>query len=124
VLRIRTIEEVDQIAGVTEALRSHIKEYCNNLLEEYNITDLAEVGEILVVQGKESIHVLAEIGLLQDKEQALASLPEFAEIIQVGEQQLLRIIWVCSDCFGYIMYYKPHAFGETFDQWLQEYLVE
>lgn len=88
--------------------------------QEYN---LREVGPILVLEDEDTIEALEAYKIIQENKNIPQVLPEFALRIEVGEAEICRIIWVCSDSLGVTVYYSKGKFGQEFEQWLEEYLI-
>lgn len=126
---INTFEEVEKINTISEAMKEELKNYFKEIAkgivgEHWKDYKLDDVGKILAVENEDTIDALERYGLMQDNKKIPAIVPEFAIKIKVEGKQLLRIIWVCGDSYGFSMYYPLGQFGEEFDNWIKIYLID
>jgi hypothetical protein len=128
-ITIYTLEEIKQLTNNPKSLREELLSYFQEIAEgivgetwqDYN---LSEVGPILVIEDDDTIDVLDEYGLMQGNRNIPQSLPEFALKVTVGGIDMLKIIWVCNDSFGLSVYYPLGKFGEEFDQYINEFVID
>jgi hypothetical protein len=128
-ITIYTLEKIKELRSITEAMRqellSYFEEIARGIVEqEWQEYNLEEVGPILVIEDEDTIDVLDEYGLMQGNRSVPQSLPEFVINVKVGNVQMLKIIWVCNDSFGLSVYYPAGKFGQEFDDFLKEYIME
>ncbi|AJH01449.2 hypothetical protein LF65_04920 [Clostridium beijerinckii] len=128
-ITIYTLEEIRELRNISEALReellTYFKEIARGIVEhEWQAYNLKEVGPILVIEDEDTIDVLDEYGLMQGNRNVPQSLPEFVLVVKVGDIKMMKIIWVCNDSFGLSVYYPAGKFGQEFDDFLKEYIME
>jgi integrase/recombinase XerD len=125
---INNYKEIIELTNVSNELKEELLTYFQEIAEgivgeawkEYN---LSEVGSIAVIEDDDTIKVLDKFGLMQGNNFPVV-LPEFATKIITGETEMLKIIWVFGDCNGVSVYYPVGKFGEEFDAWIADYLID
>ena len=125
---INTLNEINNLKLISKSLKEELLKYFQEIAEgvvgetwkDYN---LSEVGSIVVIEDGDTIDVLDEFGLMQGSN-IPQLLPEFALKVIIGETEMLKIIWVFGDSNGISMYYPVRKFGEEFDKWVSDYLIE
>lgn len=128
-ITLYTFEEIERIETISESLKEELKSYFQEIAEgivgdSWQGYNLSEVGPILVIEKEDTIDVLDEYGLMQDSKTIPIALPEFAVKVKVDGNEMLRIIWVCNDSFGLSVYYSVGQFGEEFDEYIKEFVID
>ena len=128
-ITIYTIEEIKALENVSEPLKNELLTYFEEIArgiveEDWTTYNLEEVGPILVIEDNDTIDALDEYGLMQGSKTVPQSLPEFALKVKIGNVEMMKIIWVCNDSFGISVYYPVGKFGQEFDDYIREYLME
>ena len=129
-IRISKIKDLDKLVRMSKEIQAKIDCYLKDIAEnvtgkrELDNLDLEEVGEILIIEDTDTIKVLEEIGVVESQEDKLQILAEFVDEIKIGARNYLRIVCVCSNSFGYSIYYPKGVFGREFEESLEEYIVE
>jgi len=128
-ITLYTFEQIEKVTTISEILKDELKIYFREIAEgmvgdSWQGYNLSEVGPILVIEMTDTIDILDEYGLVQGNKTVPVILPEFAIRIKVEVEEMLRIIWVCNDSFGLSVYYPVGQFGEEFDNWVKEYLID
>lgn len=128
-ITIYTFNEIKRLNNICKPLKDELLAYFQEIAEgivgeawqEYN---LSEVGPILIIEDDDTIEILDEYGLMQGNTNVPQSLPEFALKVTVGDIKMLKIIWVCNDSFGLSVYYPLGKFGEEFDRYINEFIID
>lgn len=128
-ITIHTFEEIIKLDNITENMKEELLQYFREIAEgivgeQWQMYNLEEVGPILVIEKNDSIDVLKKYNLIKDNKSVPQLLPEFALRVEVGDTYMFKVIWVFSDCFGISMYYPIGKFGQEFDEFVKEYLIE
>jgi len=127
---INSLKDVNEYLSESEGLRKEIQKYIRGLaesitgqkeIEEFN---LEEVGSILVIEDGDSVKELEQFGIVIEGEEIPILIPEFVDRVKAGESEIMRIVWVCGDCFGFTVYYAPKTFSEEFDRWLEKHAID
>ncbi|EKQ50596.1 MULTISPECIES: hypothetical protein [unclassified Clostridium] len=127
-ITIYTYKEIKELANVSSELKEELQTYFQEIAEsiagetwkDYN---LSEVGSIVVIEDSDTIYVLDKFGLMQGNK-VPQILPEFALKVIIDETEMLKIILAFGDSNGISMYYPVGQFGEEFDKWISDYLIE
>lgn len=128
-ITIYTYKEIKELTNIAKPIKKELLKYFQEIAEgivgeawqDYN---LSEIGPILVIEDDDTIDVLAEYGLMQGNKNIPQVLPEFALKVRIGDIEMLRIIWVCNDSFGLSIYYPVGKFGQAFDQYISQYIID
>lgn len=128
-ITIYTLEEIKALENVSKLLKDELLTYFEEISksivgEEWSTYNLEGVGPILVIEDNDTIDVLDEYGLMQGSTTVPQSLPEFALKVMIGNVEMMKIIWVCNNSFGISVYYRVGKFGQEFDDYIREYLME
>lgn len=126
---INNYKEIKELTNVSNELKEELLKYFQEIAEgivgetwqDYN---LSEVGPILVIEDNDTIKILDEYGLMQGNTNVPQSLPEFALKVTAGDIEMLKIIWVCNDSFGLSVYYPVGKFGEEFEKYINESIID
>jgi len=126
---IKTFEEIENLDNISEALKEELKNYFREIAkvivgEAWQSYKLDEVGSIVVIEKADTIEILDKLGLINCGKTIPEILPEFAEKVIVDEIEMLRIVWVFGDSNGISMYCPVGKFGEKFDAWILDFLIE
>ncbi|EPY2279071.1 hypothetical protein ACXAT3_003873 [Clostridium sporogenes] len=128
-ISIYTLDEIKGLKNISKPLKDELLRYFQEIAEgivgeawqDYN---LSEVGPILIVEYNDTIDVLDEYGLMQGNKSVPQALPEFVLKVTVGGIDMLKIIWVCNDSLGLSVYYLIGKFGEEFNQYINEFVID
>jgi hypothetical protein len=128
-ITIYTLEEIKAIGDISEPLKEELLAYFQEIAkgivgEEWMTYNLEEVGPILVIEDEDTVDVLDEYGLMQGIKSIPQAMPEFALKVKVGDVEMMKIIWICNDSFGLSVYYPVGKFGQEFDDYIREFLME
>ena len=88
-LRIKTYEEIKSIPD--PALRDHIEHKALELMQEYDIADLNEVGCFVILDAEEADQFIKE-GM------------EFVERVVLAGTEYLHGVHIIGDCYGEDIY--------------------
>ena len=127
-IRISRIKDLDELVRMSKEVKTEVENYLKDITEnvtgkrELDNLDLEEVGEILIIEDTDTIKDLEEIGIVEYLEGKPQILAEFADEIKIGDRDYLRIVCVCSNSFGYSIYYPKGVFGREFEESLEEYI--
>ena len=127
-IEIYTYKEIKELTKVSNELNKELSTYFQEIAEgivgeAWKYYNLSEVGSIVVIEDDDTIDALDEFGLMQGNN-IPRLLPEFVLKVIIGETEMLKIIWVFGDSNGISMYYPVGKFGEEFDNWVFDYLIE
>ena len=84
-MKITNLNEITKVHS--PALKAHIKQTVQNWIEEYQITDLDEIGCFVILNADE-------------KEYFVESEMEFVEKLVLGDETYLHGVRMLGDCYG------------------------
>lgn len=128
-ITIYTFDEIEKINTISDGFKEEVKRYFQEIAEgivgtEWREYRLEEVGPILVIEEEDKVDVLDEYGLMQGSKTTPFSIPEFVLRANVDGREVMKIIWICDDSFGLSVYYPIGQFGEEFDKYIMEFLMD
>ena len=128
-ITIYTLEEIKELRNIPTALKEELLAYFQEIAEgivgeDWEGYKLEEVGPILIIEDDDTVDVLDEYGLMQGSKNVPQALPEFALKVTIRNVEMMKIIWVCNDSFGLSVYYPVGKFGQEFDDFIGEFLME
>jgi hypothetical protein len=96
-MKITNLNEINNIHS--PALKAHIKQKVQNWIEEYQITNLDEIGCFVILNADE-------------KEYFVESEMEFVEKLVLGDETYLYGVRMLGDCYGEDIYLTIPKGGE------------
>jgi len=97
-MKITNLNEITKVHS--PALKAHIKQTVQNWIEEYQITDLDEIGCFVILNADE-------------KEYFVESEMEFVEELVLGDETYLHGVRILGDCYGEDTYLTITEGGES-----------
>ena len=125
---INTLEDIEK-AEITpkelkEEILQHFQEIAESVVDKYwRMYNLKEVGDIVVLEDDDSIEVLSRYNLLDKKSKKITSIPEFTEVIVIGNVEIMKTTFVLGDSFGITLYHKIGKLGTENENFLKKYKV-
>lgn len=128
-ITIYTLADIEVLNEISDAMKEELLRYFEEISkgivgQEWKKYNLEEVGPILVIEEDDAVGILDDYGLMQGNKCVPEALPEFALSVNSGKVDMLKIIWVCNDSFGLSVYYPIGKFGEEFEEWVKQYLMD
>lgn len=125
---INTLEDIEK-AEITpkelkEEILQHFQEIAESVVDKYwKMYNLKEVGDIVVLEDDDSIEVLNRYNLVDKQSKKITALPEFTEIIVIGDVEIMKTTWVLGDSFGIVLYHKIGKLGAENEKFLSAYKI-
>lgn len=125
---INTLENIEK-AEITplelkKEILQHFQEIAESVVDKYwRMYNLKEVGDIVILEDDDSIEVLSRYNLVDKQSKKITSIPEFTEIIVIGDVEIMKTTWVLGDSFGIILYHKIGKLGTENEKFLSEYKI-
>ena len=125
---INTLDDIEK-AEITpkelkEEILQHFQEIAESVVDKYwKMYNLKEVGDIVVLEDDDSIEVLSRYNLLDKKSKKITSIPEFTEVIVIGNVEIMKTTFVLGDSFGITLYHKIGKLGTENENFLKEYEI-
>lgn len=85
--------------------------------------NLKEVGDIVVLEDNDSIEVLNKYNLLDKDSRKITAIPEFTEVIVIGDIEIMKTTFILADSFGITLYHKSGKLGTENEDFLKEYKI-
>ncbi|WP_099190634.1 hypothetical protein [Tepidibacter mesophilus] len=122
--RIRREKQIDKFLG--EELEEYFKELTQSFTgtNELDTFNLEEHGSIIILEDTDDPHDLEEIGYPKEHGGLFSAFPEFVNIIELEEASYYKIVIVCSNSYGIVVYSKVGQLGKGFEKWVSEYLED
>ena len=125
---INTLEDIEK-AEITplelkEEILQHFQEIAESVVDKYwRMYNLKEVGDIVVLEDNDSIEVLNRYNIIDKQSKQITSIPEFIEIIVIGDVEIMKTTWVLGDSFGITLYHKIGKLGTENEKFLSAYKI-
>ncbi len=130
---INTMEDIQKVKRekrITDSLVIELEQYFKEITESFtgtnnwNTFSLEEHGSIIILEQTDDPHDLEEIGYPKENGGLFSSFPEFVNIIELEEESYYKIVIICGNSYGIVVYSKVGAFGKEFKNWVSEYLED
>ena len=124
---INTLEDIEK-AEITplelkKEILQHFQEIAESVVDKYwRMYNLKEVGDIVVLEDNDSIEVLERYNII-DKHSKITSIPEFTEIIIIGDVEIMKTTFILGDYFGITLYHKIGKLGTENEKFLSAYKI-
>jgi len=125
---INTLEDIEK-AEITprelkEEILQHFQDIAESVVDKYwRMYNLKEVGDIVVLEDDDSIEVLNKYNLLDKDSRKITAIPEFTEVIVIGDIEIMKTTFILGDSFGITLYHKIGKLGTENENFLKEYKV-
>lgn len=122
--KLRNKNRVDK--HLVEELEKYFKELTRSFTgtDNYNTFSLKDEGSIIILEESDNPQDLEEIGFPREHGGVFSTYPEFADLLQIGNVNYYKIVIVCSNSYGIVVYSRVGQFGEEFEKWVSECLDE
>ena len=125
---INTLEDIEKAEITPKELKEEILQYFQEIAESvvdkyWKMYNLKEVGDIVVLEGDDSIEVLNRYNLLDKQSKKITLIPEFTEVIVIGDVKMIKTTFILGDSFGITLYHKSGKLGIENENFLKEYKV-
>lgn len=102
----------------------HFQEIAESVVDKYwRMYNLKEVGDIVILEDDDSIEILGRYNIIDKQSKKITALPEFTEIITVGDVEIMKTTWVLGDSFGITLYHKIGKLGTENEEFLSAYKI-
>ena len=125
---INTLEDIEK-AEITpkelkEEILQHFQDIAESVVDKYwRMYNLKEVGDIVVLEDDDSIEVLNRYNIIDKQSKKITSIPEFTEVIVIGDVEIIKSTFILGDSFGITLYYKSGKLGTENENFLKKYKV-
>ena len=125
---INTLEDIEK-AEITpkelkEEILQHFQDIAESVVDKYwKMYNLKEVGDIVVLEDDDSIEVLNRYNIIDKQSKKITSIPEFTEVIVIGDVEIIKSTFILGDSFGITLYYKSGKLGTENENVLKKYKV-
>ena len=125
---INTLEDIEK-AEITpkelkEEILQHFQEIAESVVDKYwRMYNLKEVGDIVVLEDDDSIEVLNKYNIIDKQSKKITSIPEFTEVIVIGDIEMMKSTFILGDSFGITLYHKIGKLGTENEVFLKEYKI-
>ncbi|NFI55793.1 hypothetical protein FDA48_05300 [Clostridium botulinum] len=125
---INTLEDIEK-ADITplelkKEILQHFQEIAESVVDKYwKMYNLKEVGDIVVVEDDDSIEVLNKYNIIDKQSKKITSIPEFTEIIVIGDVEIIKSTFILGDSFGITLYHKIGKLGIENEDLLNQYKI-
>ena len=125
---INTLEDIEKAEITPKELKKeilqHFQEIAESVVDKYwKMYNLKEVGDIVVLEDDDSIEVLSRYNLLDKKSKKITSIPEFTEVIVIGDVEIMKTTFILGDSFGITLYHKRDKLGTENEKFLSAYKI-
>ena len=125
---INTLDDIEK-AEITpkelkEEILQHFQEIAESVVDKYwRMYNLKEVGDIVVLEDDDLIEVLNRYNIIDKQSKKITSIPEFTEVIVIGDVEIIKSTFILGDSFGITLYYKSGKLGTENENFLKKYKV-
>ena len=125
---INTLEDIEKAEITPKELKEEIlqqfQEIAESVVDKYwRMYNLKEVGDIVVLEDDDSIEVLNRYNIIDKQSKKITSIPEFTEVIVIGNVEIIKSTFILGDSFGITLYYKSGKLGTENENFLKKYKV-
>ncbi|WP_300380887.1 hypothetical protein [Clostridium sp.] len=107
-----------------DEILQHFQEIAESVVDKYwMMYNLKEVGDIVILEDDDSIEVLDRYNIIEKQSKKITTLPEFTEIIVIGDVEIMKTTWVLGDSFGITLYHKIGKLGTENEDFLKQYKI-
>ena len=123
---INTLEDIEK-AEITpkelkEEILQHFQDIAESVVDKYwRMYNLKEVGDIVVLEDEDSIEALNKYNIIDKQSRKIISIPEFTEVVVIGEVEIIKSTFILGDSFGITLYHKIDKLGTENEDFLKEY---
>ena len=125
---INTLDDIEK-AEITpkelkEEILQHFQDIAESVVDKYwKMYNLKEVGDIVVLEDDDLIEVLNRYNIIDKQSKKITSIPEFTEVIVIGDVEIIKSTFILGDSFGITLYYKSGKLGTENENFLKKYKV-
>lgn len=125
---INTLEEINKAEITPRELKKeilqHFQEIAESVVDKYwRMYNLKEVGDIVVLEDDDSIEVLNKYNIIDKQSKKITSMPEFTEVIAIGDVEIMKTTFILGDSFGITLYHKSGKLGTENEKFLSAYKI-
>ncbi|NFO57948.1 UNVERIFIED_ORG: hypothetical protein B2H95_05435 [Clostridium botulinum] len=125
---INTLEDIEKVditpLELKKEILQHFQEIAESVVDKYwKMYNLKEVGDIVVVEDDDSIEVLNKYNIIDKQSKKITSIPEFTEIIVIGDVEIIKSTFILGDSFGITLYHKIGKLGIENEDLLNQYKI-
>ena len=125
---INTLDDIEKAEITPKELKKerlqHFQEIAESVVDKYwRMYNLKEVGDIVVLEDDDSIEVLNRYNIIDKQSKKITSIPEFTEVIVIGNVEIMKTTFVLGDSFGITLYHKIGKLGTENENFLKEYEI-
>ena len=125
---INTLEDIEKAEITPKELKKeilqHFQEIAESVVDKYwKMYNLKEVGEIVVLEDDDLIEVLNRYNIIDKQSKKITSIPEFTEMIVIGDVEIIKSTFILGDSFGITLYHKIGKLGTENEDLLNQYKI-
>ena len=125
---INTLEDIEKAEITPKELKKEIlqqfQEIAESVVDKYwKMYNLKEVGDIVVLEDDDSIEVLNKYNIIDNQSKKITSIPEFTEVIVIGDVEIMKTTFILGDSFGITLYHKRDKLGTENEKFLSAYKI-
>lgn len=125
---INTLEDIEKAEITPKELKKeilqHFQEIAESVVDKYwRMYNLKEVGDIVVLEDDDSIEVLNRYNIIDKQSKKITSIPEFTEVIVIGDVEIIKSTFILGDSFGITLYHKIGKIGTENENFLSLYKI-
>ena len=125
---INTLEDIEKAEITPKELKKeilqHFQEIAESVVDKYwRMYNLKEVGDIVVLEDDDSIEVLNRYNIIDKQSKKITSIPEFTEVIVIGDVEIMKTTFILGDSFGITLYHKRDKLGTENEKFLSAYKI-
>ena len=125
---INTLEDIEKGEITPKELKKeilqHFQEIAESVVDKYwKMYNLKEVSDIVVLEDDDSIEVLNRYNIIDKQSKKITSIPEFTEVIVIGDVEIMKTTFILGDSFGITLYHKIGKIGTENENFLSLYKI-
>ena len=125
---INTLEDIEKgeitPKELKEEILQHFQDIAESVVDKYwKMYNLKEVGDIVVLEDDDSIEVLNKYNIIDNQSKKITSIPEFTEVIVIGDVEIMKTTFILGDSFGITLYHKIGKIGTENENFLSLYKI-
>lgn len=125
---INTLEDIEKAEITPKELKKEILQHFQDIAESvvdkyWKMYNLKEVGDIVVLEDDDSMEVLNRYNIIDKQSKKITLIPEFTEVIVIGDVEIIKSTFILGDSFGITLYHKSGKLGTENENFLKEYEI-
>ena len=132
-ITINTLDDIRELGQegrlpkvLVDELEQYFKDIVTNLTGKviWDSYNLEEDGSIYILESTDNPKRMDELGFSEEDGGLFGATPEFVIIIELGKVEYYKIVIACNNTCSMVLYCAVGTFGEEFDEYIKEFVID